>query len=43
MNSGVFKSFKTKEGAIKYANKIAKEQNIILSVEFVGGIYLVGY
>ena len=43
MNSGVFKSFKTEAGAIRYANKIAKEQNIILSVELVCGLYLVGY
>lgn len=42
MNYIVWKAFKTEAGAIKYANKIAKEHNVILGIEFVGGLYLVG-
>jgi hypothetical protein len=38
----VWKTFKTEKGAIKYANKIANEHNVILGVEFVGGLYYVG-
>ena len=42
MSKIIFKAFKTEAGAIKYANKIAKEHNVILGIEFVGGLYLVG-
>jgi hypothetical protein len=42
MKQIVWKAYKTEKAAIKYANKIAKEHNVILSVEFVGGIYIVG-
>ena len=42
MSAVIWKAFKTEKAAINYANKIAKEQNIILGVEFVGGIYMVG-
>ena len=43
MNHGItWKAFKTEAGAIRYANKIAKEHGVILSVEFVCGQYLVG-
>ena len=42
MNTITWKSYKTEKAAINYANKIAKQHNIILSVEFVGGLYLVG-
>jgi len=42
MKQVIWKAFKTEKAAINYANKIAKEHNIILGVEFVGGIYMVG-
>jgi hypothetical protein len=42
MSEIVWKAFKTEASAIKYANKIAKEHNVILGIEFVGGLYLVG-
>jgi len=42
MNTVTWKSYKTETAAIRYANKIAKEHNIILSVTFVCGLYLVG-
>lgn len=43
MNHGItWKAFKTEAGAIRYANKIAKEHGVILGIEFVGGLYLVG-
>ena len=38
----VWKAYKSEKAAIKYANKIAKECNVILGVEFVGGIWMVG-
>ena len=38
----VWKAYKTEKAAIAYANKIAKEHNVILGVRFVGGIYMVG-
>jgi hypothetical protein len=42
VNQVIWKAFKTETGARKYANKIANQHNIILSIEFVGGLYLVG-
>jgi hypothetical protein len=42
MNTVTYKSYKTEAAAIRYANKIAKDHNIILSVTFVCGLYLVG-
>lgn len=42
MNTVIWKAYKTEAAAIRYANKIANEHNVFLSVEFVGGIYLVG-
>lgn len=38
----VWKAFKTEKAAIKYANKVAQQSNVILGIEFVGGIYMVG-
>ena len=42
MNTVIWKAYKTEAGARKYAEKIADKHNIILSIEFVGGLYLVG-
>jgi hypothetical protein len=42
MNTVTWKAYKTEAAAIRYANKIAREHNVILSVEFVCGQYLVG-
>lgn len=38
----VWKAYKTEKAAINYANKIAKEHGVILSVVFTGGVYIVG-
>ena len=42
MHIVTWKAYKTETGARKYANKIAQQHNIILSITFVGGLYLVG-
>jgi hypothetical protein len=38
----VWKAYKTEKAAINYANKIAKEHNVILSVVLAGGVWIVG-
>lgn len=38
----VWKAYKTEKAAINYANKIAKNHGVILSVVFTGGVYVVG-
>lgn len=38
----VWKAFDSESKAIKYANKIHAQSKIVLSVEFRGGVWMVG-